>query len=64
LEGKLFYKKPLITLVVTQGKALLSTNYCPDLELHPRCSQVRGKTRGDMRKGGVRGRKAKGQIDV
>jgi hypothetical protein len=33
LEGKHLLKKPLITLVVMQGKALLSGNYCVDLKL-------------------------------
>jgi hypothetical protein len=49
---EMFFKKPLITSVVTQGKALLLTNYCTDLELHPWCSQVGGKHKVIWKKGG------------
>jgi hypothetical protein len=38
LEGKHFCFKPLITLVVTKGKALLSWNYYVDLGLLAQCS--------------------------
>ncbi len=38
LEGKLFFFKPLISSVVTQGKSLLVGNYSVNLGLCRRCS--------------------------